>query len=61
MRRDALDDIGGYVCGCAVEDVLTSMELHSKGWSSKYVEIFSDPWIIGLSPQVRYKTVSAVT
>lgn len=49
MQRAALDDIGGgYVAGCAVEDVVTALVMHDRGWTSKYLEC---RLVIGLSPE----------
>ncbi|WP_083610437.1 glycosyltransferase [Pontibacter flavimaris] len=36
FRRKALDSIGGHAPGLA-EDMHTAMQLHAKGWTSKYV------------------------
>ncbi|MCX2741191.1 glycosyltransferase [Pontibacter anaerobius] len=36
FRREALDSIGGHAAGLA-EDMHTAMQLHAKGWKSKYV------------------------
>ena len=36
FRRTALESIGGHAAGLA-EDMHTSMQLHAKGWKSKYV------------------------
>ncbi len=36
IRRKALDDIGGFATGSITEDMLTSIRLHAKGWSSVY-------------------------
>ncbi len=36
MRRKALDDIGGFATGSITEDMLTSVRIHAKGWSSIY-------------------------
>lgn len=36
LRRKALDDIGGFATESITEDMLTSIRLHSKGWSSIY-------------------------
>lgn len=36
FRRKALDSIGGHAAGLA-EDMHTAMQLHAKGWKSKYV------------------------
>jgi cellulose synthase (UDP-forming) len=36
LRRKALDDIGGFPTGSITEDMLTSIRLHARGWSSVY-------------------------
>jgi len=36
LRRKALDDIGGFATESITEDMLTSIRLHAKGWSSIY-------------------------
>lgn len=36
MRRKALDDVGGFAEISITEDMLTSINIHSKGWSSVY-------------------------
>jgi cellulose synthase (UDP-forming) len=36
IRRKALDDIGGFATASITEDMLTSIRLHAKGWSSVY-------------------------
>ena len=38
IQRAALESIGGYVCNCAVEDVVTAVALHKRGWRSKFLE-----------------------
>jgi cellulose synthase/poly-beta-1,6-N-acetylglucosamine synthase-like glycosyltransferase len=40
--------MGGWVGGCAVEDVTTSHEMHKRGWRSKYLDCCL---ITGLSPE----------
>jgi cellulose synthase (UDP-forming) len=47
MQRTALDSIGGFAKGYAVEDVLTAIHMHGRGWTSKYLECRE---VIGLSP-----------
>jgi len=47
MQRNALREIGGYVRGCSVEDVITSIELHKRRWTSKYLDV---EYVVGLSP-----------
>jgi hypothetical protein len=48
MQRAALDSVGGYVCGCAVEDVVTALAMHKRGWKSKYLDC---RLVEGLSPE----------
>lgn len=36
MRRAALDDVGGFATSSITEDMLTSIHIHAKGWSSVY-------------------------
>ena len=36
IRRKALDNIGGFATASITEDMLTSIRLHAKGWSSVY-------------------------
>ncbi|MEW6109163.1 MAG: glycosyltransferase [Nitrospirota bacterium] len=36
LRRKALDDIGGFATASITEDMLTSIYIHAKGWSSVY-------------------------
>ncbi len=36
MRRKALDECEGFATGTITEDMLTSLRIHSKGWSSVY-------------------------
>jgi cellulose synthase (UDP-forming) len=48
MQRAALESVGGYVCGCAVEDVVTGLAMHKRGWRSKYLEC---RLVEGLSPK----------
>jgi len=36
LRRKALDDIGGFATASITEDMLTSIRLHAKKWSSVY-------------------------
>jgi cellulose synthase (UDP-forming) len=36
MRRAALDDVGGFATASITEDMLTSIRIHAKGWSSVY-------------------------
>lgn len=36
LRRKALDDVGGFGTGTITEDMLTSLRIHAKKWSSVY-------------------------
>jgi len=36
MRRKAIDDVGGFATSSITEDMLTSIRIHAKGWSSVY-------------------------
>ncbi len=36
LRRKTLDDIGGFATGSITEDMLTSVRIHARGWSSVY-------------------------
>lgn len=36
IRRKALDEIGGFATGSITEDMLTSIRIHAKKWSSVY-------------------------
>jgi len=36
LRRKALDEIGGFATESITEDMLTSVRIHAKGWSSVY-------------------------
>ena len=46
-QRAALDDIGGFTCGLAVEDVTTSVCLVAAGWQCRWV---AQRLVEGLSP-----------
>ena len=48
LRRRALDDIGGFAVKSVTEDLLTSLLLHAKGWSSVY---FDEPLAYGLAAE----------
>lgn len=37
IRRQALDDIGGFATGTVTEDIHTSLRLHKRGWRSVYL------------------------
>jgi len=46
-QRAALDDIGGFTCGLAVEDVTTMCLITSAGWQSRFIAAHL---VEGLSP-----------
>lgn len=46
-RRAALEDIGGFTTWNVVEDLVTSYDLHSRGWRSFY---YAYPLTTGLAP-----------
>lgn len=46
-QRQALDDVGGFACGLAVEDVTTSVLVLSAGWQCRWV---TQNLVEGLSP-----------
>lgn len=48
MRRAAVEEIGGMNETSIVEDAATSLELHSRGWKSRYV---SERLADGLAPE----------
>ncbi len=47
LRREALEDVGGFSGITITEDCETALELHSQGWNSVYVD---KPLISGLQP-----------
>ena len=47
LRRQALDEAGGFAGVTITEDCETAFELHSRGWNSAYVD---RPLIAGLQP-----------
>jgi cellulose synthase (UDP-forming) len=47
IRRQALDDIGGFATGSVTEDIHTSIKLHKRGWKSVY---YSRSLAFGLAP-----------
>ena len=47
IRRQALDDIGGFATGSVTEDIHTSIKLHKRGWKSVY---YSKSLAFGLAP-----------
>lgn len=48
LRRTALDEAGGFSGITITEDCETAFELHSRGWTSAYVD---KPLIAGLQPE----------
>ncbi|MGO4568553.1 UDP-forming cellulose synthase catalytic subunit [Rhizobium sp. 2YAF20] len=48
LRREALDEVGGFSGVTITEDCETALELHSRGWHSAYVD---KPLISGLQPE----------
>lgn len=48
MRRTALDEAGGFSGVSITEDCETALDLHSRGWTSRFVD---KPMIAGLQPE----------
>lgn len=48
LRRQALEQVGGFQGSSITEDAESALELHSRGWNSLYVE---KPLIAGLQPE----------
>ena len=48
LRREALEEVGGFSGITITEDCETALELHSQGWNSVYVD---KPLITGLQPE----------
>lgn len=48
LRRRALEETGGFSGVSITEDAETALELHSRGWNSRYVD---KPLIAGLQPE----------
>ncbi|NGM36712.1 UDP-forming cellulose synthase catalytic subunit [Methylobacterium sp. DB0501] len=48
LRRQALDDVGGFSGITITEDCETALDLHGRGWTSAYVD---KPLIAGLQPE----------
>jgi cellulose synthase (UDP-forming) len=48
LRREALEEVGGFSGITITEDCETALELHSRGWNSVYVD---KPMIAGLQPE----------
>lgn len=51
LRRDALEEIGGFATGTVTEDLHTSIKLHAKGWKSVY---HSESLVYGIAAPVLY-------
>lgn len=47
LRREALEDIGGFATGTITEDMHTSLRFHKNGWSAVY---HAEALAFGLSP-----------
>jgi cellulose synthase (UDP-forming) len=48
MRRAALDEVGGFREDSVTEDALTGLDLHARGWRSRYVP---ERLAVGLAPE----------
>ena len=48
LRRQALEEVGGFSGSSVTEDAETALELHSRGWKSLYVD---KPMVAGLQPE----------
>lgn len=48
LRREALDAVGGFAGLSVTEDCETALELHARGWTSRFVD---EPLIWGLQPE----------
>jgi cellulose synthase (UDP-forming) len=48
VRRKALEDVGGVAIETITEDIHTSVRLHSRGWSSLFID---EPLAFGIAPQ----------
>lgn len=48
LRRKALEEIGGVAVETITEDIHTSVRLHSRGWSSYFL---NEPLVFGIAPQ----------
>lgn len=48
INRKALEEIGGFGTTTVTEDAETSIDMHSKGWRSVYID---RPMVSGLSPE----------
>jgi cellulose synthase (UDP-forming) len=48
LRREAIEDVGGFSWASITEDASTSVKMHQKGWRSVY---FGKPMVAGLQPE----------
>ena len=48
LKRKALDEVGGFSGITITEDCETALDLHSRGWSSAYVD---EPLLAGFQPE----------
>ncbi|MEM0900658.1 MAG: UDP-forming cellulose synthase catalytic subunit [Pseudomonadota bacterium] len=48
LKRDALNEVGGFSGITITEDCETALDLHSRGWSSAYVD---EPMLAGFQPE----------
>lgn len=48
LRRSALEEAGGFSGITITEDCETALELHARGWTSRYVDV---PLVAGLQPE----------
>ncbi len=48
IRREALEDVGGFCTDTVTEDAHTALQMHSKGWDSLYLDI---PLAAGLATE----------
>jgi len=48
LRREALEEIGGFATETITEDMHTGLRLHARGWKSVFV---NEPLVFGLAPR----------
>lgn len=48
IRREAVEDVGGFSVDSITEDASTSVKMHQRGWRSAYLGI---PMVAGLQPE----------
>jgi cellulose synthase (UDP-forming) len=48
LRREAIEQVGGFAGESITEDCETALELHSRGWKSAFID---KPMIAGLQPE----------